>query len=206
MSAVKQNGPKGPQEPVEFLASCGYPRVLYITLAKLDLGDPKLDANSLCSTPVVPLKPLTGKYTIEQAGTDNCVTFDAANNALEDDRLFTSRCREGLREGTQNFTVITDRNNGHFSLATEDQKCFYADTNKDIRRDKSFCSKTLSYFVAQRAGSSSILVKEWPSNSCLNANLDGTLNFEACDSGSQRQTWKVCRSDDPSICLRNYPL
>jgi hypothetical protein len=153
---------------------------------------------------------VTGLFTIEQPGTGNCFTFDPADHPMDEDRVILTRCRERLPDGTQRFTVHALVDDGKFSLATADHKCFYGDSQNEFRRSKSLCDKSLNYFVTESAISatgrsgSDILIKQRPNNLCVNANLDGTINLAACDPHNPRQKWKVCRSEDSEVCLRYY--
>ena len=153
----------------------------------------------------------TGLFTVEQPGTGECFTFDPADHARDVDRVKSTRCRETLpRDGTLQAFTVHALDDGTFSLATPDGKCFYADAQNELQRSAGKCDKRRSYFLteritgtAARAGSD-ILIKQWPSNLCVTTNLDGTVNLVVCDPASDRQKWRVCRSDDAEVCLRYY--
>ncbi|XP_055350578.1 uncharacterized protein LOC129597156 [Paramacrobiotus metropolitanus] len=160
---------------------------------------------------------LSGLFTIEQPGSEKCFTLDRAAPGMDDDRVVLSRCRENP-DDSQQFTVdaILDEERTQFSLIASDSKCFFVDTLNELRRSDSLCDKNLNYFLAQSATSSNadsvsagrraIKIMHVPSNKCLTANLDATLNMADCEPGNARQNWRVCRSDDAESCLRFYEL
>lgn len=153
----------------------------------------------------------SGLFTVEQPGSGDCFTFDPADHARDVDRVKSTRCRDTLpRDGTLQTFMVHALDDGRFSLATDDGKCFYSDTDHEMQRSVGMCDKTRNYFMTERTGSvdgrpgSDVLLKQWPSNLCVTTNLDGTINLVVCDPGSSRQKWRVCRSDDAEVCLRYY--
>ncbi|OQV16444.1 Serine/threonine-protein kinase VRK1 [Hypsibius exemplaris] len=162
---------------------------------------------------------VSGLFTIEQPGSGECFTFAPAENALDEDYVQRQRCRETLPTGTQQeFSVHALLDDGKFTFATRDGKCFSADAQqKGFRRARTWCDKRANYFttvqtvavgeegprIGGRVGPADILLKQWPSGKCVNSKLDGTINLEVCDATSSRQKWRVCRSDDPEMCLRS---
>lgn len=154
--------------------------------------------------------PGSNLYTIEQLGPGTCMTFDLAEAVLDDDRLLLSRCSEGPANAGQIFTVETnlEEEQAKFSIMTSDQKCFFVDSHDELRRSQSLCDRNLNYFYGQsasdgaRTDSAGIRIKHWPSDKCLTANLDSTINLAPCESEQTRQKWRICRFDDPGSCLR----